>query len=70
VHELQTNLADKQLLCPLQVWKPKQSTTQTAVNKGQTMPKKLRYVAGLRGGPATRMNVVQLELDLGQPHQY
>jgi hypothetical protein len=54
----------------LQVWQPKQSTTQTPVNKGQAMPKKLRYIAGLRGAPSTRMNVVQLQLDLGQPHQH
>jgi hypothetical protein len=52
-----------------QVWVPKQTTTQTAHNKGQSMPQKKRYIAGLRGSPATRMNVVSLELDVGQPHQ-
>jgi hypothetical protein len=40
------------------------------VTKGQSMPKKLQYVAGLRGAPSVKMNVVRLEMDLGQPHQY
>ncbi len=53
-----------------QVWLPKQVAQQTRVNKGQAMPKKLRYVAGLRGAPTTKLNVVALQLDLGQPHQY
>jgi len=53
-----------------QCWQPRTSHTQTAVNKGQAMPKKMRYVAGLRGNPVTlKMSVVSLELDLGQPHQ-
>lgn len=43
---------------------------QTRVNKGQTMPKKLQYVTGLRGAPDTKMKVVRLELELGQPHQH
>lgn len=39
------------------------------------MPKKLRYVTGLRGAPPppgkkTQVNVVALELDIGQSHQY
>ena len=34
------------------------------------MPKKLKYVAGLRGDPVSaKMSIVSLELDLGQPHQ-
>mmetsp|Transcript_15175 Transcript_15175/g.39232 ORF Transcript_15175/g.39232 Transcript_15175/m.39232 type:complete len:636 (-) Transcript_15175:115-2022(-) len=52
-----------------QVWLPKKATTQTASNKGQTMTQKKRYIAGLRGSPATRMNIVSLDLDIGQPHQ-
>ncbi len=43
---------------------------QTRVNKGQAMPRKLQYVAGLRGAPDVKMNVVRLDLDLGQPHQH
>lgn len=42
---------------------------QMTVNKGQTMPKKLRYIAGMRGAPDVKMNVVSLELDIGQPYQ-
>ncbi|MEW5313117.1 MAG: hypothetical protein WDW38_004708 [Sanguina aurantia] len=53
-----------------QVWLPKQASSQTRVTKGQGMPKKLQYVSGLRGAPAVKMRVVQLELDLGQPHQH
>lgn len=34
------------------------------VNKGSSVPKKLRYVTGLRGGPDTKMAVVSLELDV------
>lgn len=41
------------------------------VHKGSTMPRKLRYVAGLRGAPErAKMRVVSLELDIGQTHQY
>jgi hypothetical protein len=41
------------------------------VNKGSSMPRKLRYVAGLRGAPETaKMKVVALELDIGQTHQF
>jgi hypothetical protein len=41
------------------------------VNKGSSMPRKLRYVAGLRGAPETaKMKVVALELDIGQSHQF
>ena len=55
---------------PPQVWKPKEAQAQTRVTKGQSMPKKLQYVAGLRGAPNVKMNVVRLEMDLGQPHQH
>jgi hypothetical protein len=57
------------LPCP-QVWQPKAAQVQTRTNKGQSMPKKLQYVAGLRGAPNTKMNVIRLEMDLGQPHQH
>lgn len=53
-----------------QVWNAKTATVQTPVNKGQAMPKILRYIAGLRGAPDVEMNVISLELDLGQPHQF
>ena len=53
-----------------QVWLPKDALVQTKVNKGQSMPKKLQYVAGLRGSPTVKMNVIRLDMDLGQPHQH
>lgn len=53
-----------------QVWNVKTATVQTPLNKGQAMPKMLRYIAGLRGAPDVKMKVVSLELNLGQPHQY
>ncbi|GLC52820.1 hypothetical protein PLESTB_000672100 [Pleodorina starrii] len=53
-----------------QVWRPREATVQTKVAKGQSMPHKLQYVAGLRGAADVKMNVVRLDLDLGQPHQH
>jgi hypothetical protein len=37
---------------------------------GTTMPKKVRYMGGLRGGPDVKLNVVSMSLDIGQPHQF
>ena len=54
----------------LQVWLPKGVASQTHVNKGQSMPCKLRHVAGLRGAPGSQVTVLDLELDLGQPYQH
>ena len=51
-----------------QVWLPKGVASQTHVNKGQSMPRKLRHIAGLRGAPGIQMNVLDLELDLGQSY--
>jgi hypothetical protein len=34
------------------------------VNRGSSVPKKLRYVTGLRGAPETKMAVISLELDV------
>ena len=54
-----------------QTWAPKAGETQTVVEKATAMPKKVRYVGGLRGAPAeAKMHVVSLELDLGQPHEF
>ena len=53
-----------------QVWLPKDALVQTRVDKGQSMPKKLQFVSGLRGSPNVKMNVIRLEMDLGQPHQH
>ncbi|GMH41269.1 hypothetical protein BSKO_09179 [Bryopsis sp. KO-2023] len=69
-HSCQTNLSHFKRESQVQVWKPKQASTQTHSNKAQTMPKNLRYIAGLRGAPDVKMSVVSLELDIGQTHQY
>ena len=63
-------VTDFHILCGVwQVWLPKGVASQTHVDKGQSMPRKLRHVAGLRGAPRTQMTVLNLELDLGQPYQ-
>lgn len=69
-HSTQTGLSHFKRDGETQVWQPKAAQVQTRVNKGQAMPKKLQYVQGLRGAPDTKMNVIRLELDLGQPHQH
>ena len=69
-HGAQTHLSHFRRENTTQVWLPKQSTTQTAVAKGTTMPQKKRYIGGLRGGPEVKMNVVSLALDIGQPHEF
>ena len=68
-HSAQTVLSHFRRDNDTQTWVPKATSTQTASNKGTTMPKKMQYIAGLRGSPQVRMNVCRLELDLGQPHQ-
>lgn len=69
-HSAQTALSHFRRDGDTQTWQPKQAAAQTAVNKGQSMPRKLRYVTGLRGAPTTKMAVVSLELDVGQPHEF
>ncbi len=69
-HGTQTGLSHFKRDAESQVWQPKAAMVQTRVNKGQAMPRKLQYVTGLRGAPNTKMHVVRLELELGQPHQH
>ncbi|CAD7701880.1 unnamed protein product [Ostreobium quekettii] len=69
-HSCQTHLSHFRRDGNTQVWRPKAASVQTPFNKGQCMPRRLRYVAGLRGGPDVKMRVVSLQLDVGQPHQY
>ena len=71
-HSAQTATSGFRRHAETQYWVPKTSTSQTPYGKGQSMAKKLRYIKGLRGDPVStkKMNVVSLELDLGQPHQY
>eukprot|EP00775_Hariotina_reticulata_P013094 gene13094-13221_t len=53
-----------------QTWALKAAGVQTQVNAASSMPRKLRYVTGLRGAPkTTKMKVVSLELDLGPTRQ-
>jgi len=46
-----------------QVWLPKVQETQTAVDQGQKMQKKMQYIEGLRGEPKTKCKVVSLSFD-------
>ena len=67
----QTGLSHFRRAGQTQTWAPKAGETQTVVEKATAMPKKVRYVGGLRGAPAeAKMHVVSLELDLGQPHEF
>ena len=69
-HSTQTNLSHFRREQETQNWLPKESFTQTATQKGTTMPQKKMYVEGLRGPPDVRMKVVNVDLNLGQPHEY
>ncbi|WIA34457.1 hypothetical protein OEZ86_012790 [Tetradesmus obliquus] len=70
-HSAQTALSHFRRDGDSQTWQPKAAAAQTKVTKGSSMPRKLRYVAGLRGAPETaKMKVVALELDIGQTHQF
>ena len=69
-HSTQSNLSHFRRETDTQVWLPKTSVTQTGIAKGTTMPRKGRYLAGLRGAPDTIMKVVNVGFDIGQPHQY
>lgn len=67
----QTGLSHFRRAGQTQTWAPKANESQTLVEKATAMPKKVRYVGGLRGAPAeAKMHVVSLELDLGQPHEF
>jgi hypothetical protein len=57
----------KWLAAALQVWRPKEASQQTGVHQGSSMPRKLRFVGGLRGAPERPLRVLMLDLDLGQP---
>ena len=34
------------------------------------MPRMSQHLAGLQGGRGTKIKLIKLELDLGQPYQY
>ncbi|KAF8063785.1 cfap206 [Scenedesmus sp. PABB004] len=65
-HGAQTALSAFRRDGDTQTWLPKAAAAQTPVAKGSAMPRKLRYVAGLRGPPGVKARVVSLELDIGQ----
>lgn len=70
-HSAQTVLSHFRQETTTQTWIPKAITIQTPHTKGQSMPRRVRYITGLRGAPATaKMSVVSLQIDLGQPHQF
>ena len=67
----QTDASHFRTTIATQHWAPKTSAAQTAAQKGTAMPRKVRYVGGLRGNPEkAKMHVVDLDLDLGQPHEF
>ena len=69
-HSMQTDASHFRRDTETQVYRMKTSGTNTAVNKGQSMPRKVQYIQGLRGGSDAQLNVVTLDLDLGQPHEF
>ena len=67
----QTDASHFRTTIATQHWAPKTSAAQTAAQKGTAMPRRVRYVGGLRGNPVkAKMHVVDLDLDLGQPHEF
>ena len=69
-HSMQTDMSHYRREIETQVYLPKAASTQTAIDKGQSMPQKVQYVQGLRGGADKKLNVVNVELDVGQPHEF
>ena len=67
---MQTDMSHYRREIETQVYLPKAASTQTAIDKGQSMPQKLQYVQGLRGGPDKKLHVINVELDIGQPHEF
>ena len=65
----QTSLSHFRRESATQVWLPKESQVQTAVAKATAMPQKKRFTRGIRGAPDVKMNVIEFDLDLGQPHE-
>lgn len=54
-------LTETNSLRPTMAWP---ITLLLQVNRGSSVPRKLRYVTGLRGGPDSKVKVVALELDV------
>eukprot|EP01112_Ceratiomyxa_fruticulosa_P016341 TRINITY_DN491_c0_g2_i1.p1 TRINITY_DN491_c0_g2~~TRINITY_DN491_c0_g2_i1.p1 ORF type:complete len:254 (-),score=69.60 TRINITY_DN491_c0_g2_i1:211-972(-) len=65
-HSTQTTKSNFRRDAQTQIYVPKANETQTGINKGTSVPKKVNYVGGIRGDPqkTKKLNVVKLELDL------
>lgn len=53
-----------------QAYEPRDNSTNTGHNAGDNTKKPFRYIKGLRGGPSTKVSIVQLELDDMQTPKY
>ena len=68
-HSSQTSKSHFRREVETQVYLPKDNDAQTTISASQSMPRHIRHIHGLRGDSKTKMNVVEVKLDLGQPHQ-
>ncbi|XP_060076916.1 cilia- and flagella-associated protein 206-like [Ylistrum balloti] len=68
-HSVQTNLSNMRRDTAIQVWPPKENTTQTKTDAYTNVPRPQVFLAGLRGGgmtTATEMEKVDLTIDVDQ----
>ncbi|GBG59286.1 hypothetical protein CBR_g32299 [Chara braunii] len=63
-HSSQTVISHLHRDNEVQVWLPKAAETQSKKHGATKMPKKLRYIRGLRGPPDVQMNVVNVQLEV------
>ena len=69
-HSSQTNKSHFRREIETQVYLQKENDTQTNVSAVQGMPRHIKHITGLRGDADTKMKIVELKLDLGQPHEH
>ncbi|XP_033756779.1 cilia- and flagella-associated protein 206-like [Pecten maximus] len=68
-HSVQTNLSNMRRDTAIQVWPPKENTTQTKTDAYTNVPRPQVFLAGLRGGgmtTSTEMKKVDLTIDVDQ----
>lgn len=68
-HSMQTNLSNMRRDTAIQVWPPKEQTTQTKEDNYTNVPKPQVFLAGLRGGgmsEPTKMTKMDLTIDVDQ----
>ncbi|OWF55043.1 cilia- and flagella-associated protein 206-like [Mizuhopecten yessoensis] len=68
-HSVQTNLSNMRRDTAIQVWPPKENTTQTKTDAYTNVPRPQVFLAGLRGGgmtTSTQMEKVDLTIDVDQ----